>query len=226
MKTLLLCGVAGLMLAGCAPTVPDSGAGVGFGDYGDYQARREAELLGQAPSRVSTESSGVGVNADAIAAANAAIENSGNAPINASPLNPAPEVVTNAAGMSEENNFDAVSNERSIGDDAALIARNSAQYQVIQPTALPSRSGNSGPNIVEYALKTSNPRGTSVYSRSSFGSEAKTQRNCAVYASADLAQEAFLENGGPSKDRKALDPDGDGYACGWDPAPFRAVRGF
>ena len=22
-----------------------------------------------------------------------------------------------------------------------------------------------------------------------------------------------------------LDPDGDGFACAWDPAPFRAVRG-
>ena len=42
---------------------------------------------------------------------------------------------------------------------------------------------------------------------------------------ADQAQSAFLDSGGPEKDRKGLDPDGDGFACGWDPTPFRnAVR--
>ena len=37
------------------------------------------------------------------------------------------------------------------------------------------------------------------------------------------AQQAFLEAGGPERDRKGLDPDGDGYACAWDPTPFRAA---
>ena len=32
---------------------------------------------------------------------------------------------------------------------------------------------------------------------------------------------AFLEAGGPKRDRKGLDPDGDGFACAWDPRPFR-----
>ena len=32
-------------LAACDPPVPDSGAGVGFGSYAEYQARREAELI-------------------------------------------------------------------------------------------------------------------------------------------------------------------------------------
>mgnify|MGYP000454045377 CR=1 FL=1 len=48
---------------------------------------------------------------------------------------------------------------------------------------------------------------------------------CAKYASADLAQEDFLQRGGPERDRKGLDPDGDGYACNWDPTPFRAAAG-
>jgi hypothetical protein len=37
----------------------------------------------------------------------------------------------------------------------------------------------------------------------------------------DLAQEAFLSEGGPERDRLGVDPDGDGFACRWDPTPFR-----
>ncbi len=233
MTRIFFYGVAALTLAGCAAsTVPDSGGGVGFGDYRDYQTRREAELLGNAPNGTAVPppagvvSSNLNENSDpAIAAAERALaQNSGVPPLNASPGNPSPQPVTNSAGISQENNFDAVSGERDIAADAAMIARNRAQYQVIQPTALPSRSGAEGPNIVDYALKTSNPRGTAVYSRSAFASEAKAQRACADYSSPDLAQEAFLAAGGPDRDRRGLDPDGDGYACGWDPAPYRAMR--
>ena len=49
----------------------------------------------------------------------------------------------------------------------------------------------------------------------------KAARNCGKYPSDDQAQIAFLDRGGPERDRLGLDPDGDGYACGWDPAPFR-----
>jgi hypothetical protein len=33
-----------------------------------------------------------------------------------------------------------------------------------------------------------------------------------------------LSNGGPERDRLGLDPDGDGFACYWDPTPFRLAR--
>jgi hypothetical protein len=46
---------------------------------------------------------------------------------------------------------------------------------------------------------------------------------CAKYASPDLAQQAFLERGGPERDRLGVDPDGDGFACSWDPRPFRTA---
>ena len=83
-----------------------------------------------------------------------------------------------------------------------------------------------GDNIVEYALRTSNPPGVRLYSRSGINLEAKAQRNCAKYPSPDKAQIAFLKAGGPQKDRHSLDPDGDGYACRWDPTPYRrAVQG-
>ena len=37
------------------------------------------------------------------------------------------------------------------------------------------------------------------------------------------AQIDFLAKGGPERDRLGVDPDGDGYACAWNPAPFRAA---
>ena len=150
---------------------------------------------------------------------NAAASNSGVEPVVASPSNPPPAVV-NSAGISNENNFDAVSGQRSIEGDAARIAANRAQYEVVQPEALPDRV-DSGPNIVAYALATSHQRGEKVYSRFGLNSASKHQRACGEFASADQAQIDFLARGGPARDRKGLDPDGDGYACDWDPTPFR-----
>ena len=43
MRTVFLCGVAALALAGCASNMPDSGAGVGFQDYGEQQYRSQQE---------------------------------------------------------------------------------------------------------------------------------------------------------------------------------------
>lgn len=236
----LICGVAALALMACEPTIPDSGAGVvergqgvGFSDYDSYEAEREARLNGSAsastvaaPPPVDGAPLGGG---DSVAESNARIAaaaaNSGVAPLDASPSNAAPAVVSNARGISGENDFNAVSAQRDIEDDARLIAQNRAQYQVVAPEALPSREGSGRPNIVAYALQTSHPVGTALYRRGGFNAEAKFQRACAGFASDDLAQEEFLAQGGPEKDRQGMDPDGDGYACGWNPAPFRAVRG-
>ena len=96
---------------------------------------------------------------------------------------------------------------------------------VVQPAPLPDRPDADRPNIVAFALATTNRVGQQVYSRSGLTSTARFQRNCARYASPDLAQEAFLAAGGPERDRRGLDPDGDGFACFWDPTPFRMVRG-
>ena len=126
----------------------------------------------------------------------------------------------NAAGISNENNFDAVSGQRSIESDAARLAANRAQYQVVQPQALPDRV-DGGPNIVAYALQTSHAPGTQVYRRIGLNKQAKFQRACAEFATPEQAQIAFLSSGGPERDRKGMDPDGDGFACSWDPTPFR-----
>lgn len=234
--------VALLALVACAPAIPDSGAGVGFQDYATYErekAAREAALARGAlppPDAVSSEPlSAVGpstaraddaatIAAEARAALDAAAANSGLAPVQASPANPAPAVV-NAAGISQENSFDAVGAERTIAEDAARIANIRAQYEVVQPQAIGTRPSDVGPNIVDYALSTNHAVGTPVYRRVGINAASKFERNCAQYPSEDQAQLDFLRRGGPERDRLGLDPDGDGYACNWDPRPFRnAVR--
>lgn len=244
---LILCGTALLAMAACAPDVPDSASGVGFGNYSTFnqkQAAPDAKLSTSAlpaPLAVSTQTlsstapaAPIGtaeaiaateeIEAEALASATAAALSSGRVPLEASPSNPPPAVV-NAAGISEETNFSAVSAQRSIQDDAARRETLKSQYQVVQPTALPTRSGSTGPNIVDFALSTSNAVGTPLYKRLGIAAGQRYDRNCAKYPSADLAQQDFLAHGGPKTDRMGLDPDGDGFACSWNPEPFRKVRG-
>ncbi|MEQ6202484.1 hypothetical protein ABMC88_05465 [Sulfitobacter sp. HNIBRBA2951] len=234
-----------VVLAACQPAAPeDSRFGVGFDQTFDQQkANRDAALANPVPAApgVTAQSLPPAGSAADTAAQTAAIlaqtsqandaeslaaaaNNSGVAPVQASPSNPAPAVVDSATGISRENNFDAVSGQRSIEGDAARLAANRAQYQVIQPQALPERTAT-GPNIVAYALSTSNPVGTRIYKRRSFNAEKKFQRACAQFSGEDQAQIAFLEAGGPKRDRQGMDPDGDGYACGWDPSAFRNTGG-
>lgn len=144
----------------------------------------------------------------------------GNAPAT---IQPQSGEVQRPAGISDEQDFNAVSARETIESDAERIARARQQYQVIQPGALPTRTGDTGPNIVAFALSTTHAPGTPTYRRSGFGNR-DPFANCGRFASADLAQEAFLEAGGPERDRQGLDPDGDGFVCGWDPRPFRAAR--
>ncbi len=218
---LALCAAA--LVAGCVPdanSVNDP-TGVGFGNYSDYEAarqRREAELRGEAlPPRISDEhitTAGATQYSDPLSEISTA-ENSAEPRIIGDPDN---------IGISDEQDFGAVSGRETIESDAERIAANRERYEVIQPTAVPQRSGNSGPNIVEFALSTSNAVGESLYRRSTILSGSRFNRNCAKFASSDQAQEAFLKAGGPTRDRTGLDPDGDGFACYWDPTSFRNAR--
>jgi hypothetical protein len=137
------------------------------------------------------------------------------------PVQASPSISPDNAGISRENSFDVVSEQRSIESDAARLAQNRAQYEVIQPQALPERTGDDQPNIVAFALSTSHPVGTRIYARAGLDGAARAERNCRDYPSPDKAQIDFLARGGPKRDRRGLDPDGDGYACSWDPTPFR-----
>lgn len=241
---VLIVSALGGVLAACQPAIPESGRGVGFDDSFEQQKRaRDAQLTGAVvPAPAGVQATPLTASDDGSPQATAAqttrvldatrpgglgndpATNSGQAPLNASPSNPPPAVV-NSSGISNENNFDAVSGQRSIEGDAARLAANRAQYEVVQPQALPDRT-NTGPNIVAYALQTSHPRGTQVYRRIGLNKAAKYERACAKFSTPDQAQIAFLSQGGPNRDRLGVDPDGDGYACTWNPAPFRnAAKG-
>ena len=62
--------------------------------------------------------------------------------------------------LSDENDFEAVSERQSIESDAERIENNRAMYVLIEPTSLPRRPGSNIPSIVEFAIKTTNPIGT------------------------------------------------------------------
>jgi hypothetical protein len=213
---------------------------VGFGDYATYQA----QTLPAAPPVSATPLPPGGIPSTDLAAAGigtaplgaplgAPIPTTAGVSVNdplrtagvqASPSNAAPPPGMAANVISDEQDFDAVATRESIESDAARRAQQAAQYQVVQPTALPTPPANTGPNIVEYALSAPNRVGQPWYSRFVFAGS-RYERNCASYRSADEAQQAFLEAGGPERDSLGIDPDGDGFACRWDPAPFLAAVG-
>lgn len=109
--------------------------------------------------------------------------------------------------------------------DAAIAERELAsardQLVVVQPGPLPDRT--EGVNIALFAKQTSNAVGDSRYPRS-VGARVTSAGNCGRFRNADAAQRAFLAGGGPERDRYGIDPDGDGFACQWDPAPYRALN--
>lgn len=244
---LLLC--AGIGLGACASNPPDSG--VGFADTDDSRRARELALDGsgatgfapvpspvvsgelvplpapssveQTPAEVNAAYSGSG--ADIAAETQAALAATSSGALAPTSVVTAPTAPSENPSISTENDFAAVSEQRTIRDDAALIEKNRQAYTVVEPTEVPPRDGASDPNIVAYALSTSHPRGTRMYSRSGLNLASRAQRNCAGFPSPDQAQIAFLSQGGPERDPKSLDPDGDGYACSWNPEPFRRASG-
>ncbi|MCV2865228.1 hypothetical protein [Defluviimonas sp. WL0075] len=127
-------------------------------------------------------------------------------------------------GISDEQDFGAVASRETIESDKQRIAANRSQYQQVAPTALPERTTTSAPNLISYALNAPSRLGQPYYKRGGL-TLSNHERACARYQSPEDAQIAFLKAGGPEKDRKNLDPDGDGFACTWDPRPFQKVHG-
>ncbi|MBL9063578.1 hypothetical protein [Tabrizicola sp.] len=234
---------AALMLAACTPTTRDNGAGVGFQDYNSY-VRGAAPAPAGAPVTVVPPGGGF----DPAAAAAAIDRSQGVAPVAGAPVvAPTPTAtplptdsaerprggapagikeesgeVASHTGISDEQDFDAVSSRETIESDKERIEKNRADYVVVQPKDLPVRPGDTGPNIVEFALATTHAPGVQMYKRSGM-SLRSADSACAKYSSPDQAQQDFLAKGGPDRDRMGIDPDGDGFACSWDPRPFRTA---
>lgn len=75
--------------------------------------------------------------------------------------------------------------------------------------------------LTRYAAAVDNDPGEARFSRSP--GAADSARACAGFATPEDAQIAFIARGGPQQDPLGLDPDGDGFVCGWDPRPLRAA---
>ena len=129
---------------------------------------------------------------------------------------PAPSAVS-ASALSAPND----------GSAAATAAETARILDATRPGGLGNDAAtDAGPNIVSYALQNKHGVGTAVYTRRGLNKERKFVRACAEYSHPDQAQIAFLSAGGPERDRAGMDPDGDGYACDWDPSPYRrAIEG-
>lgn len=182
-----------------------------------------ARALPPAPAPTATPLPAATDVAAVAAAAIAAVETTPRpAPPAAAPVQQPLTQTAAAPGISDEQDFDAVAGRETIESDAARIARMQAERVVIAPTAIPDRPEGIGPNIIDYALSTTHAVGERRFSRNPLG-QGRHERACLAFRSADLAQEWFLQNGGPGRDRQGLDPDGDGYACAWDPSVYRAA---
>ena len=238
MRSLLV--LSALALAACDPAITGSGAVYDDG-FDRYRTAREAELSGTG-GPVMVEPGGQQViSGDELAAAGiggatagSTFQGSSAIPTGNSPVQPAaptgnsqilPAAPGGNVGISDEQDFGAVSSRETIQSDAERLAAQREAYQVIPPEPIPERPQDTGPNIVAFALSTRNQPGEQIYGRSGILAETRFNRNCAKYSTSDQAQQAFLEAGGPQRDRMGLDPDGDGFACYWDPRPFRAARG-
>lgn len=245
MRRLILApaACAALMLGACTPTTVDTGAGVGFQDYNSYirGARPEAPV----GTAVLPPAGAAGTGSFDPAAAAAAIDRADGVALDPAASGALPPVTDSASrprggapagikeetgevdalagntGISDEQDFSAVAARETIESDAERIARNRSEYVVVQPTDLPQRPGDTGPNVVEFALATTHAPGVQLYPRR--GALRSADAACAKYGSSDQAQQDFLAKGGPERDRMGVDPDGDGFACSWDPRPFRTA---
>ncbi|MFD1881537.1 hypothetical protein [Paracoccus pacificus] len=105
-----------------------------------------------------------------------------------------------------------------------VVAAPAAPATVVVPAKGAVTSGpypGSVPALTRYANSVKHQPGTRVWSRSAPADMSRAARACAAYTSIDAAQLAFLSRGGPAQDPAGMDPDGDGFVCGWDPNPRR-----
>ena len=240
-------------LAACVPPPPPAppvqqaaavNAGVGFNNpeaYRAARAQRETQLRNQAPAYVPPAApenlpppiielpGGETEPLDSARAAGldpsvlAAVERIGQAPAGAvsAPVAaelpaPAPAPVVMASSEAAQTPL------RPAPQPTADGFAQDANYVQVSASALPERP-EGGVNVVAYALGTTNAVGQPVHRRGTSFSKSKFERACGDFRSADAAQVAFLAAGGPDRDRLGVDPDGDGFACGWSPVPFRSA---
>lgn len=141
--------------------------------------------------------------------------------VQAAPKQAAPQVVVGSDGTISDNSFSTVTAQQSIESDAERLAALQQNTVVLEAEPLPAR--NDGVNLAAFARATTHKVGERVYRRSGSRS-GSAARTCRQFGNPDEAQRAFLSKGGPDRDTLGIDPDGDGFVCGWTPEPFRNLR--
>lgn len=212
-----------VLTTGVRPVAPAASAAPAVAPATDPLAAIAANAIAEAEAGTPTAASRSAAPTAVALASAPAPSSSPAAPPASATASAAPPAATprGNAGISDEQNFDAVAARETIESDAERLARMQAERVEVAPTALPTRSGDT-PSIVAFALETTHPVGTRLYSRNPLN-RGRQAEACRAFRAPDLAQEWFLANGGPARDRRALDPDGDGFACDWNPEIYRAA---
>lgn len=241
-RPLFLSACIVLALAACDTTAPYSnvldtaGRGVGFSDYAQYMRAQEelsrirraeaaqgrvmgAPMAAQSVAAQSPQQTGT-IGSQAVAA----LRGTAPAPV-ATTLPPAPVQAASLQPIAAP----VPAQPASVSDQQFQPQPfgTPQQNQVITRDFVPqvrvseAEMGAGGPNLFNYALSTSHRVGEQRHTRRNLLRWQRWEAACAQFANQDLAQEAFLAAGGPDRDPENLDPDGDGFACWWDPSPFR-----
>lgn len=122
-----------------------------------------------------------------------------------------------STGISQTQDFSVIKERETIESDAARLQALASEYEVIQPVPLPERTNEV--NLAAYAINQTNQVGNRIYIRHNSNEDSA----CFGYRDQDQAQRVFLAAGGPKRDPRNLDLDGDGFACKWTPEAYRRL---
>ncbi len=142
-----------------------------------------------------------------------------NGQISATPFDPG----TPQAGATGPFNPDSIEGiaAGAIAEAEQANATGGGVFDNIQPqTAADALPPPIIPRVAAFAIRTTHQPGQRQWRRNPFRRDNGAE--CAAFESRDLAQDAFLRDGGPERDPNGLDPDGDGFVCGFDPSGYRA----
>ncbi len=135
-----------------------------------------------------------------------------------------PEQITDEFGrtISDEQEFTAVTQRETIESDAQrleAIRQNLVILDSVEFDFTPNQE-----EVFRYALNTDHSPGTVLYERNLFFFNRRAYlERCERFVDSDAAQQYFLTYGGPEEDKHNLDPDGDGFACEWNPERYRQL---
>jgi hypothetical protein len=129
-------------------------------------------------------------------------------------------------GLSENHNHIDLSlstlKQQNIEKEKAAKKLEDARKERIEIEVENSTNYSEYVNVARFARDTKNKKGEKIYTRLSL-TIYDNWNECSKFKTKDEAQRKFLKDGGPYKDRFNLDPDGDGFACEWDPEIYREL---